>query len=86
MRRLKLWLGPVGLIALLTAGVAVAKHKNGGTHTDAVLATFTGTQSAVKDRTCTGTDGEYRQFHAVYRGTSTGDPRLTGTSSSARTA
>jgi hypothetical protein len=79
MRRLKLLLGIAGLIALLTAGVAVAKHKNGGPHTDSVAATFTATQSSVRERTCTGTDGQYRQFHAAWSGTSTGDPRLSGT-------
>jgi hypothetical protein len=79
MRRFRLWLGIAGLIALLTAGVAVAKHKNGGTHTDSVAATFTATQSAVREKTCTGTDGQYRKFHAAWSGTSTGDPRLSGT-------
>jgi hypothetical protein len=79
MRRLKLWLGIVGLIALLTAGVAVAKHKNGRTHTDSVAATATAAQTSIREKTCTGTDGQYRQFHVVREGTSTGDPRLTGT-------
>lgn len=78
MRRLKLWLGVVGLIALLTASVAVAKHRDDGTHTDSVAATFTATQSSVREKTCTGTDGQYRQFHAAWNGTSTGDPRLSG--------
>jgi hypothetical protein len=50
---------------LQTAGVALAKRKHGGTQSDAVLATFTVTQAAVNDRTCTGADGEYKQFHAV---------------------
>jgi hypothetical protein len=79
MRRLKLWLGIAGLIALLTAGVAVAKHRHGGTHTDPVMTAFTVTQSSMRDRTCTGSDGMYREFKATYRGTSTGgDPRLAG--------
>jgi hypothetical protein len=79
MRRIKLWLGIAGLIALLTAGVAVAKHKHGGTHTDPVMATFTVTQSSMRDRTCMGSDGSYRQFKATYRGTSTSaDPRFVG--------
>lgn len=79
MHRLRLWLGIAGLIALLTAGVAVAKHKNGGTHTDSVAATATVTQTSNREKTCTGTDGQYRQFRATSSGTSTGDPRLTGT-------
>jgi hypothetical protein len=78
MRRLKLWLGIAGLIALLTAGVAVAKHKNGGTHTDSVAATFTATQSSIHEKSCTGTDGQYRRVHASWSGTSTGDTRLSG--------
>ena len=66
------------ITALATAGVAVAKHRQDRTHTDAVMATFTVTQSSVRDRTCTGVDGQYREFHAKYRGTAAGDPRLTG--------
>jgi hypothetical protein len=79
MRRLKTWVLIAAAVALVLASVAVAKHRPGGTHTDAVTTSFTVTQTAVKDRTCTGVDGEYREFHAVYRGTATGDPRLTGT-------
>jgi hypothetical protein len=78
MRRLKIWVLVAAALALVLASVAVAKHRHGGTHTDAVTATFTVTQAALKDKTCTGTDGQYREFVAVYRGTSTGDPRLTG--------
>jgi hypothetical protein len=78
MRKTRTWIVLAIVTALATAGVAVAKHRHGGTHTDAVMATFTVTQSSVRDRTCTGVDGQYRQFHAKYRGTATGDPRLTG--------
>lgn len=78
MRRMRTWVVVATVTALATAGVAVAHKKHERTHTDAVLATFTVTQSSVRDKTCTGTDGEYRQFHAKYRGTATGDPRLTG--------
>ncbi|HEX7255905.1 MAG TPA: hypothetical protein VF236_08265 [Gaiellaceae bacterium] len=78
MRRTRTWIALAVIAALATAGAAVAHGKRDRTHTDAVLANFTVTQSSVSDRTCTGVDGEYRQFHAKYRGTSTGDPRLTG--------
>ncbi len=78
MRRMRTWIAVAMITALATAGVAVAHKTRDRTHTDAVLATFTVTQSSVRDKTCMGTDGEYRQFHAKYRGTSTGDPRLTG--------
>jgi hypothetical protein len=78
MRKTRTWIVLAIITALATAGVAVAKHKQGRTHTDSVLATFTVTQSSMKDKSCTGVDGEYRQFHAKYRGTATGDPRLTG--------
>jgi hypothetical protein len=78
MRKTRTWIVLAIVTALATASVAVATHRQGRTHTDAVMATFTVTQSSVRDRTCTGVDGEYRQFHAKYRGTSTGDPRLTG--------
>jgi hypothetical protein len=78
MRRFKTWVLIAAALALVLASVAVAKHRHGGTHTDAVTATFTVTQAAVRDKTCTGTDGQYREFVAVYRGTSAGDPRLTG--------
>jgi hypothetical protein len=78
MRKTRTWIVLALITALATAGVAVAKHKQGRTHTDAVMATFTVTQSSVREKTCTGVDGDYRQFHAKYRGTATGDPRLTG--------
>jgi hypothetical protein len=78
MRKTRTWIVLAIVAALATASVAVATHRQDRTHTDAVMATFTVTQSSVRDRTCTGVDGEYRQFHAKYRGTATGDPRLTG--------
>lgn len=78
MRKLRVWIVLGVITALMTAGVAVAKHKQRQTHTDPAVATFTVTQSAMRDRTCTGQDGTYRQFRATYRGTATGDPRLTG--------
>lgn len=78
MRRIRTWIALATITALATAGAAVAHQRQSRTHTDAALATFTVTQTSVRDKTCTGVDGEYRQFHAKYRGTSTGDPRLTG--------
>lgn len=78
MKSIRTWIVLAVVTALATAGVAVAKHKQNGTHTDAVMATFTVTQSSLREKTCTGVDGEYREFHAKYRGTATGDPRLTG--------
>jgi hypothetical protein len=78
MRKLRTWLAVVGTLALVTAGVAVATHKQDRTHTDSVAATFTASQTRVHSKTCTGSDGAYRQFRSAWRGTSTGDPRLTG--------
>lgn len=78
MRKLRTWLVLVGATALITAGVAVATHKQDRTHTDSVAATFTAGQTRVHSKTCTGSDGSYRQFHSAWSGTSTGDPRLSG--------
>jgi hypothetical protein len=78
MRKTRTWIVLAIVTALATASVAVATHRQDRTHTDPVLATFAVTQSSVRDKTCTGVDGEYRRFHAKYRGTASGDPRLTG--------
>jgi hypothetical protein len=78
MTRTKLTLAVAALTSLLVTGVAIAHERLNRTHTDAVMASFTVSQVRASDKTCTGTDGEYRQFKAVYKGTSTGDPRLTG--------
>jgi hypothetical protein len=79
MRKTRTWIALAVITALATAGVAVAKHKRNGTHTDPVVATFTVTQQSVRDKTCAGVDGPYRQFHARYRGSATStDPRLNG--------
>jgi adhesin HecA-like repeat protein len=78
MRKLHTWILLTVIALLATAGVAVARHKQGKTHTDPALATFSVTQTSMRDRTCQGADGEYRQFRATYRGEATGDPRLTG--------
>ncbi len=78
MRRSKLTLASALLISLLVTGAAVAHGRLDRSHTDVALATFTVNQVKVSDKTCTGADGEYRQFRAVYKGTSTGDSRLAG--------
>lgn len=81
MRRLKLWLAVVAALSLVGASAAVAWHKHGRTHTDVVTTSFTATQAEIKNTTCTGEDGPYRQFHGKWTGTAntTGDPRLKGT-------
>lgn len=79
MRKLYTWTAVAALTALLTAGVAVATQRQGKTQSDSVAATFTATQSRIKESTCAGQDGTYRQFHGSWSGTATGDPRLTGT-------
>jgi hypothetical protein len=79
MRRLKLWLLVAAALALVMTTAAVATHKKGKTHTDSVATTLAATQSAIKNRTWTGQDGDYRQFHGRWTGTATGDQRLTGT-------
>jgi hypothetical protein len=79
MRKLRLWVAAAVLVALATATVAVARG-TGTTHTDTNGATFTLTQREVKNATCAGEDGQYRQYRATYSGTSTsGDPRYAGT-------
>lgn len=79
MRRIKVWLLIVSALALVSAGAAVAHGKRGKAHTDAVSATLAATQARIANKTCTGEDGAYRAFHGKWTGTSTGDPRLTGT-------
>lgn len=81
MRRLKLWLAIVAALSLVGASAAVARHKHGKTHTDPVATTLAATQTEIKNKTCTGEDGAYRQFHGKWTGTANvaGDPRLKGT-------
>lgn len=80
MRRLKLWLAIVAALSLVGASAAVAWHKHGRTHTDAVTTSLNATQAEIKNTTCTGEDGNYRQFHGRWTGAAntTGDPRLRG--------
>jgi hypothetical protein len=77
MRRIKLLVGLAVLGALVTAGIAVAKHSS-SPRTDAVTATFTATRQSARDVACTGTDGAYVRERAVWTGSITGDPRLSG--------
>jgi hypothetical protein len=78
MRRLKIWLLIAAALALVLTGAAVAKHRKGKTHTDAVATTLAATGS-VRTKTWTGEDGAYQQFRGRWTGTATGDRRLTGT-------
>jgi hypothetical protein len=81
MRRLKLWLAVVAALSLVGASAAVAWHKHGRTHTDPVTTSLTAAQTEITNKTCTGEDGNYRQFHGRWTGSAntTGDPRLRGT-------
>jgi hypothetical protein len=81
MRSLKLWLAVVAALSLVGASAAVAWHKHGRTHTDPVTTSLTAAQAEITNKTCTGEDGNYRQFHGRWTGSAntTGDPRLRGT-------
>jgi hypothetical protein len=79
MRRLRIWMLVAAALALVLTGAAVAKHRKGKTHTDAVTAALTASQTSIKSKTWAGQDGAYRQFHGRWTGTATGDHRLTGT-------
>jgi hypothetical protein len=78
MRRLKVWLLIAAALALVLTGAAVAKHRKGKTHTDAVTTALAATGS-VRTKTWTGEDGAYQQFGGRWTGTATGDRRLSGT-------
>lgn len=67
----------VTVVALVVTGFAIA-HEQQARKTEAVAATFTASTERVQSRQCTGADGVYDVTHAVYRGTATGDARLTG--------
>src|SRR3990172_2286281 len=77
MRRIT-WI-PAAVLALAGAGAAIAWHGN-LLKTDAVTAEFSATRTSLKERTCTGTDGNtYRTANVVLAGTMTsGDSRLNG--------
>jgi hypothetical protein len=69
----------VAVLVLALAGIAVA-HKGGKqAKTEPAAAEFTAAPTdKTKTTTCTGLDGQYNITRGVYKGTSTGDPRLTG--------
>jgi Flp pilus assembly pilin Flp len=69
------------LMAVLVLGLtALAVAQGDGARTDAAQATFSLTKGATQERTCTGTDGTYRDARETFTGTVTSsDPRLAGT-------
>lgn len=68
----------IALVALATAGLAVA-HEREAKKTEAIAAAFTATSAGrTVTTTCTGADGTYKLTRGAYEGTSTGDPRLAG--------
>jgi hypothetical protein len=69
-----------GSLALVVAGLAIAKE-HGGAQTDAAAATFSATEvKRLKTRTCEGADGTYKITHVVVYGevVSASDPVLAG--------
>lgn len=80
--RFRVFMAGAALAALVGAGAAVARHSS-ATHTDTNGSAFNLTlQGSAQNATCTGEDGQYREFRATYAGptaSSSGDPRLTGT-------
>jgi hypothetical protein len=79
MKKRTIWIVSAALIALVSAGIAVASQR--GAETDAATATFSATEvKRTKSRTCEGSDGTYKITHAVLEGevVSTSDPVLAG--------
>jgi hypothetical protein len=73
----KIWLGIAAVVAVGTAGIAVASEPPA--QTQAVTATFDADVKRSKTHTCKGSDGTYRRTHAVYWGAATSDsPALNG--------
>ncbi len=72
--------GLIAGAALAVAGVAAASHR-GAQSTQTAAATFAATSvSHASGKTCTASDGSYRETTATYEGTaSSSDPRLNGT-------
>jgi hypothetical protein len=64
--------------ALVVTGGAVAHGKRDKTHSDSAAAVLNASQAQIKNTTCTGQDGAYREFRSRASGTATGDPRLSG--------
>src|SRR3990172_7752149 len=78
MRLLK-WIAFTAALALVTTGAAIAWGFGVG-KTEQVAADFSASRVVLKERSCTGSDGhQYRSAHESYKGTITGDSRLTGT-------
>lgn len=79
MMRLLKWIAFTAALALVATGAAIAWGFGVG-KTEQVAADFSATRVVLKERSCTGTDGhQYRSAHESYKGTITGDSRLTGT-------
>jgi hypothetical protein len=75
----KLILAVAGLVALVTASVAVAHGIEGAKTAKAVVGTFSATSSNVSTRTCTTTDGKTLTITSGrYTGQASGDPDLAG--------
>ena len=69
----------VALGALATATAVGAAAAIGPPHTDSVTANFSLNRTLVlQQRTCTGTDGEYRAASELFTGLVGGDARLSG--------
>jgi hypothetical protein len=70
----------VGVLALTTTGLAVAKGLKGAKSMKVVAGTFTATTAShVETKTCTTSDGKtIVASHGKYTGTSAGDPDFTG--------
>jgi hypothetical protein len=64
-------------LVLVAAAAAIAAGDS-GPQTDPVTATFTLTSGEGKFRLCDGQDGQYAEQEGTFRGTATGDARLTG--------
>jgi hypothetical protein len=78
MGRLKL-LVALGIVVGGFAMSAVAAVGPRGNHTELVTAVFAGQAAGIPyERTCAGTDGQYRQALELYAGGVGGDPRLNG--------
>ena len=79
MMRLLKWIAFTAALALVTTGAAIAWGFGVG-KTEQVAADFSASRVVLKERSCTGGDGhQYRSAHESYKGTITGDSRLTGT-------
>jgi prealbumin domain-containing protein len=79
MMRLLKWIAFTAALALVATGAAIAWGFGVG-KTEEVAADFSASRIVLKESSCTGSDGnQYRSAHESYKGTITGDSRLTGT-------